>query len=848
MSEPDTLSLTNCDREPIHVPGSIQPHGCLLACDVSANRIIRHSMNSSALLGVETDLIGQNIETVLGSEAAHSVRNALARTQDGGRSTLLFGQLTTSGRRFDIAVHRFKGAVIIELEPAESAVAGPLELARSMIGRVTAIESIARLVRDTSRLINAMLGYDRVMVYKFGPDGSGKVVSETKRGDLESFLGQYFPASDIPQQARALYLLNTIRIISDANFERIPVYPVLDASGEPLDLSFAHLRAVSPIHCEYLRNMGVGASMSISIIVDGKLWGLIACHHYSPRTLTMAERVAAEMFGEFFSLHLAALQHKTRLDAASTTRDALARFTRDAVASEDIGETLRSHLADFLKLIPADGVGIWLDGTWTAQGSAPPKGFAPSLTQFAAKVSDGSIWATHHLSSNLAEAESFADVAAGVMVVPLSQRPRDYLFFFRKEVVQTLDWAGNPDKTYQTGPFGERLTPRKSFAIWKQTVTLQSEPWTDEDREFAEATRAALVEVVLQHSELLSDERAKAEVRQRMLNEELNHRVKNILAVIKSLVTHHNSQGESLEGYVEALRGRIQALSFAHDQVIRGDGGGSLRDLVEAEILPYRTEANRIDLSGPSVWLDARAFSVMALILHEMSTNAAKYGALSATRGSLLIRWQVSPVGDCILDWVETDGPPVRPPSRQGFGTVLIDRSIPFDLGGDSDVTFAPEGVRAHFRLPARFVTVKNDKPIAPQKRQTLATVADTDLDLSALHILIVEDQMLIAMDLEATLLDAGANSITTSSSQSDGLLQIEVKKPGVAILDVNLGTDTSLPIAEVLLSLGVPFIFATGYGEGGIIPPHLSAVPVVKKPYDSTAILAKVRAALHKD
>src|ERR1041384_5226886 len=150
------------------------------------------------------------------------------------------------------------------------------------------------------------------MVYQFEADGSGKVVSEAKRPDLESFLGQYFPATDIPQQARALYLKNTIRIISDANFERIPVMPVLDVSGEPLDLSFAHLRSVSPIHCEYLRNMGVGASMSISIINDGELWGLIACHHYSPRVLPMAMRIAAEMFGEFFSLHLNALSHRRK--------------------------------------------------------------------------------------------------------------------------------------------------------------------------------------------------------------------------------------------------------------------------------------------------------------------------------------------------------------------------------------------------------------------------------------------------------------------------------------------------------------------------------------------------------
>ena len=330
MSAPKTPDLTNCDVEPIHIPGSIQPHGCLLACDMSATTIVRHSANAQAMLGVEGDLNGRLLNEVTGKVLAHDIRNALSRSQDG-RSALLFGKHTVGGRRFDIAVHRFKGNAIVELEPAEDEVAEPLELSRAMLGRIASISTTERLVSESARLIQAMLGYDRVMIYQFGPDGAGKVVSEAKRPQLESLLGQYFPASDIPQQARVVYLKNTIRIISDADFQRIPVLPVIDASGEPLDLSFAHLRSVSPIHCEYLRNMGVGASMSISVIVDGELWGLIACHHYGPRTLSMAQRVAAEIFGEFFSLHLNALRHKQSLDAATSARSALDALLREAV-------------------------------------------------------------------------------------------------------------------------------------------------------------------------------------------------------------------------------------------------------------------------------------------------------------------------------------------------------------------------------------------------------------------------------------------------------------------------------------------------------------------------------------
>jgi light-regulated signal transduction histidine kinase (bacteriophytochrome)/CheY-like chemotaxis protein len=838
------VDLTNCDREPIHIPGSVQPHGCLLACDTLAGMVLRHSANAPGMLGLTGDPNGHPLEAALGAEAVHVVRNALTRAGDGPRPALVMGLVLASGRAFDVAVHRFRSTAIIEFEPAASDLAQPLELARTMIGRITAIDGIERLVRDTARLIQAMLGYDRVMVYQFGHDGAGKVVSEARRGDLESFLGQYFPASDIPQQARALYLRNTTRIISDARFEPIPIIPVLDASGEPLDLSFAHLRSVSPIHCEYLRNMGVGASMSISIIENGQLWGLIACHHYGPRVLSMSQRIAAEMFGEFFSLHLGALRQKQKLEAATLARQALDRFLRVAVRAADMDEALRGNLADFATLVPCDGIGVWLNGQWSMEGVTPPPDSIPALARFTETVAEGRIWATHMLSSHLPEAEDYAGDVSGLMAVPLSQRPRDYLLFFRKEVVRTLEWAGNPEKSYETGPLGDRLTPRKSFDIWKETVHRQSVPWADEDREIAEAARAALVEVVLHHSELMADERAKSEVRQRMLNEELNHRVKNILAVIKSLVTHPGEDGQTLEQYVDSLRGRIQALAYAHDQVVRGEGGGGLTDLVNAELTPYRQPETTIEIGGPNVWLDARAFSVMALVLHEMSTNAAKYGALSRLGGVLHVTWTVE-AGSCVIEWRESGGPPVQPPRRRGFGSVLIDRSIPFDLGGESDVQYPPDGLRARFRIPGRHVQAR--KMPSPGRAAAAVARPDAAAHLDGARVLVVEDQMLIAMDLETILAAHGAAEVAAVASASEALARLEWFAPTVAILDVNLGAETSESVADALTARRVPFAFATGYGDRSIIPPRFAGIPVVRKPYEAVAIVGQVSRLLDR-
>ncbi len=374
---------------------------------------------------------------------------------------------------------------------------------------------------------------------------------------------------------------------------------------------------------------------------------------------------------------------------------------------------LRAHLPDFASLIACDGAALWLDGEWTPFGTVPPPEAAPMLSRFAHSVAEGRVWAGHKLSAALPEAEDFAADASGLLIVPLSQRPRDYLFYFRKEVVQTLDWAGNPDKTYEVGPLGDRLTPRKSFAIWKETVRHQATPWTEGERQFAEAARGALVEVLLQHTELLADERNKADIRQRMLNEELNHRVKNILAVIKSLVSQPTSERQTLEAYVESLRGRIQALALAHDQVIRGDGGGALRDLLMAELTPYRAQA--ISLEAPGVWLDSRAYSILALVLHELATNAAKYGALSSTSGRLNVTWTLDEMGACDIHWHEEGGPTVRPPSRSGFGTMLIDRSVPFDLGGRSEVSYDAGGVEARFTIPPASSPSGRISPHAPQ-------------------------------------------------------------------------------------------------------------------------------------
>ena len=844
MRDIAAVDLTNCDREPIQTPGTIQPHGCLIACDPTGTTVLRHSVNAAGMLSAGSLEVGARLEDVFGREVAHTLRNAIATAGDPARPALRHGLQLPGGDRFDVSVHLHEANAIIEFEPVAATADQPLEVARMLISRIRSIGNVDQLLERSSRLIHALLGYDRVMIYRFEDDGAGKVISEHKRRDLESFKGQYFPASDIPKQARILYLKNTIRIISDARNERVRIVPERDEADSPLDLSFAHLRSVSPVHCEYLRNMGVAASMSISIIVDGQLWGLIACHHYSPKVLSMPQRIAAETFGEFFSLHLGALLQKQVVEKSQAVRRSLDQFLQQASHHTDIRQLLRSSLDDFRSMLPCDGAGLWLGGSWASAGTAPDERLAARLAERIAETAAGRIWSTHRFSVDVPDLDSPDKVFAGLIAIPLSQRSRDYLFFFRREVVQTLNWAGNPDKSYETGPLGDRLTPRKSFAIWKETVRDQAQPWSEADVEVAEAIRAVLVEIVLHHNELIADERGKADVRQRMLNEELNHRVKNILSVIMSLVGQPVDAGQDIRGYVESLKGRIQALALAHDQIVRGGDGGMLRDLLYAELRPYHSGETNVVLDGPPVWLDARSFSVMALVLHEMATNAAKYGALSSNGGTLTVRWGRSDAGSCEIRWKERGGPAVAAPTRTGFGSVLIGRSIGYELEGESRIEYPSTGLEGYFCIPSKHIHPDSGLDVGVPEPVPSAVPASQGLDLADVELLLVEDQMLIAADVEMMLAAHGLSRVTTIPSAAEALRKLERFRPDVAILDVNLGTGTSLPVAQELTRRGIPFMFATGYTDRSIIPANLD-VPVLRKPYEVSALISTVAAVL---
>ena len=840
------IDLTNCDREPIHIPGSIQPHGAMLVCDPITLQVRFLSENAGQVCGFnDGNLTGKSLSEILGEETTHDLRNAAAKAGASEIAGVLLGvKLANVEGPLDLIVHRHKDRMFVEIEPASDggkSAQDALDTTQALIRRLGLEKDVNGIATSGARLIRAMLGYDRVMVYQFLHNGAGKVIAEAKRSTLNSFMGQHFPASDIPYQARRLYLINTIRMIGDTSYVPIPLQPPLADGESPVDMSFAQLRSVSPIHCEYLQNMGVYASLSISIIVDGELWGLISCHHDSPKIAPMPLRIGAELFGQYFSLQISVAERRAQILASTVARDRLDKIVTGLSDDGSLTQSLRDHLQDFSTLIDCSGVGLWTDGQWSVVGSALPEAALPQLIEMIAKGPRGAIWRTQALSRDGQET-AFDAVVAGALAIPLSSTPRDYLMFFRNEEAHNVEWAGEPVKRIVSTPQGERLTPRGSFETWREEVKGRSKPWTDPELAVAEAIRTYLRDVVLRHNEQTAEERSKAERRRRMLNDELNHRVKNIIALVKSIALQTGAQASSVAEYSASLEGRLRALAFAHDQSLRSEGGGDLATLVEAEASLHRYGAapNRVTASGDRVRLDDQTFGVLALVIHEMMTNAAKYGALAAPEGRLTLTWGFTPSGDCEIVWSESDGPTVVSPTRQGFGTKLIQNTVAYDLGGSVTVDFDPSGLQARFIIPARHVSL-DDRQMA----LTDTSSEMLDAPLGHLAILVVEDQALIAMDLEECLSRLGASDIRLSPTTADALVVLQSFRPGAAVLDFNLGGETAESLADYLAQTGVPFVFATGYGDNLRIPERFRHVPVIRKPVNLASLATKIGVAI---
>lgn len=488
------LDLSACDIEPIHIPGAIQPHGVLVAMTEPDLVVFQVSANVHELLGTTADrALGRPLADLLGAEGGEAVAQALLRREPATANPL---RLQVAGGSFDGLVHRTDVATILELEPAPVDTPSADRILRDVMSRLQRAASIEDLCVVAAEQLRAMSGFDRVMVYRFDADGHGEVVAEDRADDVDAFLGHHYPASDIPRQARRLYLLNPIRAIPDARYVPVRLVHSQDAEAQaPLDLTLASLRAVSPVHLEYLANMGVRSSMSVSLVCGDRLWGLLACHHRTPRKVPFVLRSACEILARAMSLELQALEEidrRVRRDALRGTESTLVEAMRSA--PEGWAGGLLERAESLLGLVRATGVAIQDEHGIRTLGDAPsPAGISAITAWLSSGESD--VFATSALSSVLPATEPFRNVASGLLAVRIPGAPPGFVLWFRPEVPRTRSWSGDPAKP--VGREGQRLHPRRSFATWTEIVRGTSLPWGQAEIDTAESLARHAVEVDL---------------------------------------------------------------------------------------------------------------------------------------------------------------------------------------------------------------------------------------------------------------------------------------------------------------------------------------------------------------
>ncbi|WP_332877518.1 ATP-binding protein [Massilia sp. S19_KUP03_FR1] len=628
------VDLLSCADEPIHIPGSIQPHGVLLYFCIngllegwSANAVslvdstlqIGTPFTALGLPGETLGLIQDCVDTALDGEAGASVAS-----------------ITVGAREYDCIVHAYHYRIVAEFEirtvPATD-VAMFAVRAHGAIDHLRRQKTVAGLLEIAVRRIREMTGFDRVMAYRFRQDESGDVMAEDRRADLTPYLGQRYPASDIPAQARRLYALNTLRVIADIGYQSVPLLGA--AASAPLDMSFAVLRSVSPIHVEYLQNMGVGASMSVSIVINGRLWGLIACHHNGPKQVPYAIRMAADVLAQVLASTIQSIESKRDADVVQQAASARSALVESMLLDDDPLEALQLHAEALRASGHAAAMVCSLYGKVVVYGAVP----APVAEAIVASLPGGS----HELQMREQRADwpqSARDTIkgwVGMLALPFDPPGGGWCIMLRQEQIENVIWAGQPEKGMRTGPMGARLTPRGSFDAWCETVVGHAEPW--EPTVLANA-RLMLAEML----RVSTERRAQTESTRAQLLAMLGHDLRDPLHSINMagmvLERGTNQQDDKQAGIgrrIQSSSNRMQRLIGQVLDMSRIDGGIGLglateridlamvvEDLVDEARTAYPAIAYQLD-NRPQTFVQADS-ARMAQVLSNLLSNARHHG------------------------------------------------------------------------------------------------------------------------------------------------------------------------------------------------------------------------------
>lgn len=633
-----TPDLTDCDREPIHIPGSIQPHGLLLVVERNSLSLAYAAGEAEAVLGRD-DWLGASLGALLGDDLAGPVARLADSSAVGGYIGLFTGP---DGRCWDVAAHPSADHILVELEPCApeappaAVVLGSLEAAGRAFERASALRGLCeRAAEEFARIT----GYDRVMIYRFLDDDAGVVVAEHVAEGMSGFLNHHFPSSDIPRQARALYVRNLVRVIPDVAYVPAPLRPAW-AEPAPLDMSDCALRSVSPIHMQYLRNMGVGASASISIVKDGLLWGLVACHHSGPRQLTYHVRSACRALAGGLARQIKAKEeaetYRERIRLRGFEDDILRGLSPD----HSLDDGLNEAIPELRRMFDADGAAVFRGGRLTLDGECPPESVVREMVGWLIDQAAVETFHSDRWGETDPRARPYQSLASGVLALTLSADEPFVLIWFRAERLQVVNWAGNPHKP--AADEAGALTPRASFEAWADTVVGRARPWTAAELETAGRLRAALQEI--RHNRRLRDlngrlsetlaDREALLAQKDFLIREVNHRIQNSLQLVSSFLGLQGraSQSDEVQASLEEAQRRLQAVALVHrrlyraDQVETIDLARYLEELVADMASSMGSEwAGQITTSLAPITVATDRAVTIGLVLTELVINANKY-------------------------------------------------------------------------------------------------------------------------------------------------------------------------------------------------------------------------------
>jgi light-regulated signal transduction histidine kinase (bacteriophytochrome)/ActR/RegA family two-component response regulator len=896
----DIVTLDTCDKEPIHIPGAVQPHGVLFACHGDDLTVGQVSDNAERVFGEPVAaLLGQPLASLL--EAASSARVRELATHDELRGVPPFRVVSRAGRAFDAVAH-LSGThtFVLELEPASPGRDDGLgsfdPRLRGSVVRLQNASDVRALTAAAAEEVRSLTGFDRVMVYRFDADWNGEVVAESKIDGIGSFLGQHYPAADIPAQARRLYTINRLRFIADASYQASPLVPAVDPlSPVPLDMSHSILRSVSPIHIEYLKNMGVTASMSISLVIDGELAGLIACHHYSgPRLVPVSARDTAEYLAYALSWQLRVVEGAERAEHARVAQQHEAEVVRSIAIASELLDGLDTPA--LVSLADATGAAVVLEEGVRRIGRTPPPDALGTLVAWL-RQRKLDVYATDHLGEELPAAKDWQETAAGVVAVAIARGLGEYILWFRPAVARVVEWAGKPGKSVITHEGGApRLSPRGSFEVWREVIEGRSLPWAPWQVDAASSLRRVILGGVRQRAvhlrsinqRLLAADRAKDEF---------------IATVSHELRTPLNA----IHGWTNLLKGGdVEPARLQHAVDVIGRNVNMQIQLVEDLLDTSRISSGKLELEVDFVdvslvvgsAIEAAALAIQAkgleLVQHitpdighirgdalrlrqvvgNLLTNAVKFTPKGG-RIDVTLRRDESDVEIVIADngrgidrafvpflfdaFRQEDPAMNRRSQGLGLGLSIVKKLVELH-GGQVHAESAGPGKGATFRvrLPMTAFTpgAVHDRERRPSSDApaAAASIPPTN-ELAGVDLLVVEDDP-DSRDLLRHLLERRGAKVTAASSARVALDALETRAFDVIVSDVGMPDMDGLELLRTLRARAsaagqrTPAVALTAYTRAAdrAKVSHAGFQAHVPKPVDAEELVAILCGVLQRD